>query len=144
MSGFRQNLDSLLGAFQDVPESVRVLKVAEEYGEATEAYIGFRGLNPRKGKTHTSDDVADELADIAITALVAMGTFCGDPIQRLTNRMSDVARRAVMSGDAAVTGRLEVVRYEREPLESGWWAVRDEPLLEPVYVWVEDDEEDER
>ena len=56
------------------------------------------------------------------------------------------SRRAVMGDTANTSGHLEVVRYEPEPLESGWWAVRDEPMLRPVFVWVEDpadDEEDE-
>lgn len=93
MSGFRDDLYALLGRFADVPEAVRVLKIGEEFGEATEAFIGLRAYNPRKGRTHSHDEVADELADVAITALVAMGAFTVDPIQRLTNRMRYVVER---------------------------------------------------
>lgn len=90
---FRDHLTEGIERFKDVPEAVKVLKVAEEYGEATEAYIGMLGANPRKGITHGPDDVADELADVAITALVAMGSFTIDPIQRLTRRLKHVVER---------------------------------------------------
>ncbi len=50
----------------------RILKVTEEAGEAAGAWIGVLGTNPRKGVTHTVDDVAAELADVAMSALVAI------------------------------------------------------------------------
>ncbi|GLZ59441.1 MazG-like family protein [Micromonospora sp. NBRC 107095] len=50
----------------------RILKLTEEAGEASAAWIGLLGQNPRKGVTHTRDDVAAELADVAFTALVAI------------------------------------------------------------------------
>ena len=49
-----------------------MLKVTEEAGEVARAWIGTRGQNPRKGVTHTRDDVAAELADVVVTALVAI------------------------------------------------------------------------
>jgi NTP pyrophosphatase (non-canonical NTP hydrolase) len=51
---------------------LRILKIVEEAGEAAAAWIGVIGQNPRKGVTHTRDDVAAELADVVITALVAI------------------------------------------------------------------------
>lgn len=56
-------------------DSMRVLKLVEEAGEAAAAYIGMVGQNPRKGVTHTQDDLLKELADVAITALCAMQHF---------------------------------------------------------------------
>ncbi|MEV4824132.1 MazG-like family protein [Micromonospora sp. NPDC049274] len=50
----------------------RILKLTEEAGEASAAWIGLLGQNPRKGVTHTREDVAAELADVAFTALVAI------------------------------------------------------------------------
>ena len=38
-------------------------------------------------------------------------------------------------------GRLVIVRWEQEPLESGWWAVKAEPEWVPVYEWVEEDDQ---
>ncbi|MFF5076806.1 hypothetical protein ACFY36_07125 [Actinoplanes sp. NPDC000266] len=62
----------------------RILKVTEEAGEAAAAWIGLLGQNPRKGVTHTRDDVAAELADVAFTALVAIASLDVDPHQALT------------------------------------------------------------
>lgn len=59
-------------------DSMRVLKLVEEAGEAAAAYIGMVGQNPRKGVTHTQDDLLKELADVAITALAAMQHFTQD------------------------------------------------------------------
>ena len=59
-------------------DSMRVMKVGEEAGEAIAAYIGMVGQNPRKGVTHTQDDLLKELADVAITALCAMQHFTQD------------------------------------------------------------------
>ncbi|MCF0096881.1 MazG-like family protein [Micromonospora sp. MH99] len=50
----------------------RILKLTEEAGEASAAWIGLLGQNPRKGVTHTGEDVAAELADVVFTALVAI------------------------------------------------------------------------
>jgi NTP pyrophosphatase (non-canonical NTP hydrolase) len=51
---------------------LRILKVCEEAGEAAQAWIGYTGQNPRKGQSHTKEDVCQELADVIITALVAL------------------------------------------------------------------------
>ncbi|MGC3862828.1 hypothetical protein ACPSM1_21880 [Micromonospora chersina] len=56
----------------DAELTVRLLKLSEEAGEAAAAWIGVLGQNPRKGVTHTREDVAAELADVAFTALVAI------------------------------------------------------------------------
>jgi len=59
-------------------DAMRVLKLLEEAGEAAAALIGVQGQNPRKGVTHTQDDLLNELADVAITALCAMQHFTQD------------------------------------------------------------------
>lgn len=56
------------------PEAVswgRITKIGEEFGETIGAWIGCTGQNPRKGLTHTLDDVRKELLDVALTALGA-------------------------------------------------------------------------
>jgi NTP pyrophosphatase (non-canonical NTP hydrolase) len=50
----------------------RVAKVGEEHGEVIAALVGATGQNPRKGVTHTLDDVEAELLDVALTALCAV------------------------------------------------------------------------
>ena len=90
-------LDSLAAigsAFDDVPQSVALAKVAEELGEASAAYIGAGGYNPRKGRTHLPQDVAVELVDVAIAAVTAMQAF--DPQWRLAlrQRVAEVLARS--------------------------------------------------
>ena len=52
--------------------TLRILKVMEEAGEVAAARIGTRGQNPRKRIHQTDEDTAAELADVVITALVAI------------------------------------------------------------------------
>lgn len=49
----------------------RIGKLMEEVGEVGLALGGYTGENPRKGVTHTRDDVMTELIDVAVTALGA-------------------------------------------------------------------------
>jgi NTP pyrophosphatase (non-canonical NTP hydrolase) len=67
----------------DVPLEVRILKLTEEVGEVAEASIGMRGLNSRKGICRSREDLLDEIADVIITAAVAMS---GSRQQRLRSR----------------------------------------------------------
>jgi NTP pyrophosphatase (non-canonical NTP hydrolase) len=77
--------------------AMRLMKLAEESGEVMQAYIGATGQNPRKGRTHTSADVADELCDVILTAAVALHRFTGDPAGVLDDRIRRVARRSLPS-----------------------------------------------
>lgn len=58
--------------------TLRILKLSEEVGEVAQAVIGMRGQNPRKGVTHTAHDLAGELCDVIVTAMVALTTLTGD------------------------------------------------------------------
>lgn len=63
------------------PETVmwrRVTKVCEEAGEVVDALGGMVGENPRKGVTHTRDDLIGELLDTAISALAAVEHLTGN------------------------------------------------------------------
>jgi phosphoribosyl-ATP pyrophosphohydrolase len=73
--------------------AMRVAKVAEEAGEAIGAWIGLTGQNPRKGVTHTCDDVAGELADAAFAALVAIRSLGYDPSCVMAECARKVGRR---------------------------------------------------
>jgi NTP pyrophosphatase (non-canonical NTP hydrolase) len=64
--------------------SLQLLKISEEAGEAAGAWIGALGQNPRKGVTHLRSEVADELADVVMTALVAIESLGFDPEEVLT------------------------------------------------------------
>ncbi|MFD0555827.1 phosphoribosyl-ATP pyrophosphohydrolase [Stackebrandtia endophytica] len=80
--------------------TMRILKLTEEAGEAAAAWIGARGGNPRKGVTHTRDDVADELADVALSAMVAIASLRMDPDAVLTRRARVIAERMPDPADA--------------------------------------------
>jgi len=88
----RRWLDAANGA-DDAELSCRMLKVAEEAGEVASAWIGLRGQNPRKGVTHTKEDVAAELADVVITALVAIESLGLDSRTTLEAAATKVAAR---------------------------------------------------
>jgi hypothetical protein len=62
---------------QEATDRRRLDKVAIEAGEMLDAYSGVVGENPRKGVTHTPDDVLDELLDVALTALGAYEHLTG-------------------------------------------------------------------
>lgn len=53
----------------------RVAKAAEEAGEAISALIACTGQNPRKGVCGTEDDLLNELADVALTGILAIQHF---------------------------------------------------------------------
>lgn len=74
---------------------LRVLKLSEEVGETAQAVIGATGQNPRKGTTHTWEDVEAELCDVAITALVALRTLTPHPREAFTRHLSRVAERSL-------------------------------------------------
>ncbi|MDG4797304.1 MazG-like family protein [Micromonospora sp. WMMD1082] len=71
----------------------RMLKLTEEAGEVAGAWIGLLGQNPRKGVTHTREDVAAELADAAFTALVAIESLGLDARAVLGRCAGKVAER---------------------------------------------------
>ena len=57
--------------------ATRILKITEEAGKAAAAYAGVTGANPRKGVTATPADLAGELCDVTLAALVALATVTG-------------------------------------------------------------------
>jgi hypothetical protein len=75
--------------------ALRLLKVTEEAGEAAAAYIGATGQNPRKGTTHTPADVADELCDVIVSAMVALHAFTNQPAKHLTGKLTAISHRMV-------------------------------------------------
>lgn len=82
------------------PEAIlwgRVAKVGEEHGEAIQALVGMTGQNPRKGVTHDSMDLIQELLDTAVAALGAVEHLTGNrgqSIALLNHKVRNVAERA--------------------------------------------------
>lgn len=77
----------------------RILKVAEESGEAAKAWIGCQGQNPRKGVVGDRAAVAAELADVAMAALVAVASLGVDPREVMDDCAAKFASRAADSED---------------------------------------------
>ncbi|GEB48165.1 MULTISPECIES: MazG-like family protein [Streptomyces] len=72
----------------------RILKLTEEVGEVAQAWIGARGQNPRKGTTHTAEDVRGELCDVIVTAAVALASLTESPREVLDAELARIAARA--------------------------------------------------
>ena len=77
---------------------LRVLKVAEEAGEAAAALIGTTGQNPRKGRSHTDADLAAELCDVITAASVALATVVPDPERVLRDHIGRIYMRSLEAG----------------------------------------------
>ncbi|MCP9999177.1 MazG-like family protein [Streptomyces werraensis] len=84
----------------DGPDEVllRILKLSEEVGEVAQAVVGATGRNPRKGVTHTWDDVSAELRDVAVTALVALRTLTPEARDVFAGHLRRVRERSLGAG----------------------------------------------
>lgn len=76
---------------------LRVLKIGEEFGEVAEALHGAMGANPRKGRSHDWNDVQKELADVIVTAMVALDTIAPDARHVLEGRLDALVDRVLPS-----------------------------------------------
>lgn len=73
---------------------LRLLKLTEEAGEVASAVIGATGQNPRKGVTHSWQDVEAELCDVIVTAMVALRTLTPDAARVFAEHVRRVDERA--------------------------------------------------
>ncbi|GAA2734918.1 MazG-like family protein [Streptomyces nogalater] len=71
-------LDTERGMSPEQQWTLQTLKISEEAGETAQAVIGAWGTNPRKGRSHTWRHVQEEVADTAITSLVALYRMLGE------------------------------------------------------------------
>ncbi|WP_445521324.1 MazG-like family protein [Streptomyces sp. NEAU-174] len=74
---------------------LRVLKIGEEFGEVAEAVHGAMAANPRKGASHTWDDVHKELADVAVTTLIALASCTPDAEKLFNDRLQHLVDRVL-------------------------------------------------
>ena len=74
---------------------LRIMKLTEEAGEVTQAVTGTLGQNPRKGVTHTWEDVQAELCDVIFTAMVALTTLTPDARAVFSANLARVADRSL-------------------------------------------------
>lgn len=80
--------------------SLRILKLSEEVGEVADKYIQYIGANNRKQirRPVSRTDVALEIADVAVTALVALMDFTTDPVEFLESHLMMIAERTEKEG----------------------------------------------
>jgi NTP pyrophosphatase (non-canonical NTP hydrolase) len=103
ISRMREALDEKIGDLTERERILfRVLKIGEEFGEVAEALHGVNGTNPRKGKSHTMEDVVKELVDVAVTTLIALETITPDARRVFETRLQFLMDRPLRpSGETA-------------------------------------------
>src|ERR1700689_1339371 len=79
----------------EINKLIRIMKLTEEAGEVTQAVIGTLGQNPRKGVTHTWEDVEAELCDVIVTAMIALATLTPAARETFNGHLSRVASRSL-------------------------------------------------
>ncbi|MFD7235901.1 methyltransferase [Streptomyces syringium] len=72
---------------------LQILKISEEAGEVAEAVIGALGQNPRKGFSHTWDDVRAEVCDVITTGMVALDRLTPDAAEVFARHLARIAER---------------------------------------------------
>jgi len=81
----------------DVAAEIRLLKLTEEVGGGCRGVHRHARAERQEGVCRTRDDLLDELADVIITAAVAMSGVTGDADQarsHLGRRLAVVTERA--------------------------------------------------
>ncbi|WP_327246693.1 MazG-like family protein [Streptomyces sp. NBC_01320] len=89
----RSWLDAGTGIRPEQDLLLRMLKLSEEVGEVAQAVIGTIGQNPRKGVTHSWQDVEAELCDVIVTAMVALRTLTPEAPQVFEGHLRRIAAR---------------------------------------------------
>jgi NTP pyrophosphatase (non-canonical NTP hydrolase) len=88
-------LDAASNLPPETEKLLRIMKLTEETGEVTQAVSGAMGHNPRKGVTHTWDDVEAELCDVMFTAMVALTTLTPNARKVFSTHLARVADRSL-------------------------------------------------
>lgn len=92
----------------DHETAMRLMKLSEETGEVMQAYIGMTGQNPRKGVTHSRADVADELCDVIVAAMVALYGYTDRPAGVLAAKVQRITERAGVGAEPALVSAEEI------------------------------------
>lgn len=75
-----------------VTQDHQTLVLAEEVGEAVQALFAYQGTNARKGVHGSVDQYREELADVVITALVAIRMTGVSPENVVADKLAKVMR----------------------------------------------------
>lgn len=90
-----QWLDEKDNATPEMARLLRLLKLTEEVGEVAQAAMGAAAANPRKGNSHTWEDVQHELCDVMLSSMVALATLTPDAGKVFQERLEIVAERSL-------------------------------------------------
>lgn len=85
----------------DSTRLLRLLKLQEEVGEVAQAAIGATGANPRKGTTHTWEDVQHEVCDVILSGMAVLLTLTPDAEKVFQERLEIAAARSLTTGGPA-------------------------------------------
>lgn len=77
-----------------------VAALAKAIGKVSQARIGTIGQNPRKGTTHTTEDIATELCAVIRIAETSMQWFTDAPRKEFDDRLRTVAERVLPHTEA--------------------------------------------
>lgn len=72
---------------------LQLLKIQEEAGEVAEAVIGAMGQNPRKGHSHTWEDVEAEICDVIVSGMVALSRMNPEAATVFARHMEGIVAR---------------------------------------------------
>ena len=108
LAGWLDRGSSLPGETKTI---LQILKITEEAGEVAEALIGVTGQNPRKGYSHSWQDVENELCDVVITAMVALTRVSPDARSVFRRHLDAVAVRS-LGAAVGVGAEADVVGVE--------------------------------
>ncbi|MFG2865477.1 MazG-like family protein [Streptomyces sioyaensis] len=86
---------------------LQLLKIQEEAGEVAEAVIGAMGQNPRKGHSHTWENVESEVCDVIVTGMVALTRMNPKAPEVFAQHMKRIAARDLSADDSAQQMVLE-------------------------------------
>ncbi|MYY11074.1 hypothetical protein GT204_19705 [Streptomyces sp. SID4919] len=89
-------LDAEDNATPEKARLLRILKLSEEVGEVAQAAMGADNANPRKGRSHTWEDVQHELCDVMLTSMVALLTLTPNAAKVFQDRLDAVAERSLV------------------------------------------------
>jgi NTP pyrophosphatase (non-canonical NTP hydrolase) len=88
-------LDEKDNATPEQARLLRLLKIQEEVGEVAQAAMGATAANPRKGPSHTWEDVQHELCDVILSSMVALVTLTPDAEKVFQERLDVIAERSL-------------------------------------------------
>ncbi|WP_202863048.1 MazG-like family protein [Ornithinimicrobium murale] len=106
----------------------RLGKVTEENGEVQTALTGWLGSNPRKGFTHTKQDVIEELLDVALAALGAVEHVHGNGPPVSVDLLEDKILRVAARAGVAEQPLTEMAVHQLDTFRRQWTPHRHEAL----------------